>query len=70
MLVWNFAYECLLCFMFSFSKTLSGDDVPTVESIDSQISDVDPQSRTWGRRVVMLNILTDACISCTYLYML
>lgn len=47
-------------FMFTFSciQTLSGDDVPGIESIDSQISDVDPQSRTWGRRMVKFTHLT------------
>lgn len=36
-------------------QTLSGEDVPGIESLDSQISDVDPESKTWNRsRVVML----------------
>ena len=33
-------------------QTLSGEDVPSIESLDSQISDVDPESKTWGRRMV------------------
>ena len=36
----------------SFAQTLSGGDVPGVESLDMQISDVDPETRTWGRRLV------------------
>lgn len=31
---------------------MSGGDVPAVESIDAQISDYDPESRTWGKRTV------------------
>ena len=40
-------------FCYNFLQTLSGEDVPGVDSLDSQISDVDPESKTWGRRVVM-----------------
>lgn len=36
----------------SNDSTLSGEDVPSIESLDSQISDVDPESKTWGRRMV------------------
>ncbi|XP_078363143.1 kinase suppressor of Ras 1-like isoform X2 [Oculina patagonica] len=35
----------------SNDSTLSGEDVPGIESLDSQISDVDPESKTWGRRM-------------------
>ena len=39
-------------FWFVILQTLSGEDVPSIESLDSQISDVDPESKTWGRRMV------------------
>ncbi|XP_020909592.1 kinase suppressor of Ras 1 isoform X2 [Exaiptasia diaphana] len=35
----------------SNESTISGGDVPGVDDLDIQISDVDPESRTWGRRV-------------------
>ncbi|XP_058967485.1 kinase suppressor of Ras 1 isoform X2 [Pocillopora verrucosa] len=33
----------------SNDSTLSGEDVPGIDSLDSQISDVDPESKTWNR---------------------
>ncbi|XP_048582848.1 kinase suppressor of Ras 2 isoform X2 [Nematostella vectensis] len=35
----------------SNESTLSGGDVPGVEDLEIQISDVDPESRKWGQRV-------------------
>ena len=35
-------------------KTLSGDDVPSVDILDKQISDFDSHTRTWGRREVII----------------
>lgn len=45
--------KTMLC--VTILQTLSGEDVPGIDSLDSQISDVDPESKTWNRsRVVML----------------